>query len=262
MIVSRLKQKLKDGSIVKGLANTCPAPNIIERMCQGWDFVWIDAQHGQYSYDSVLHSIRAAMTIGVDTIVRVPGHEYGVLGPYADTACSCIMVPMVDDRDQAKKVVEGLKFPPIGMRSFGGRRMIDLYGREYHKDNEVLVMAQIETPKAVENLNSIAETEGIDILFFGPDDMKIRMDIDVNAPVIGNKKLLDAMEEVSKAAFRTGKACGCIAADNYTMKLALDMGYRLFMCGSDIGYLRSASSARLEDVEDLLKERESENRSK
>ena len=253
---NKLVEKLEKGIPVIGLNNSCPAANIVERMCRGWDFVWIDAQHGQHSYESVLNAIRAAGTIGIDTVLRVPGHEYGILGPYADTASSAIMVPMVDTRQQAADIVDALRFPPLGKRSYGGRRMIDMYGRSYFKDRKLLVIAQIETLEAVENVDEIIGTDGIDMIFFGPDDMKVRMDIDIDAPVFGNEQLLGAMKSVAKAAKSAGKYAGCVAASPDILNVSYDMGYRLFMCGGDMGFIRSAADKRLSEIRGALEKRE------
>src|SRR5690606_8595907 len=97
-----------------GLANMYPCAGIIEGMCGGWDFVWIDGQHGQMAYDATLHAVRAADAAGIQALVRVPGHEYGILGPVADMAPAAIMVPMIDTPEQAKTVTKALCFPPIG----------------------------------------------------------------------------------------------------------------------------------------------------
>jgi 4-hydroxy-2-oxoheptanedioate aldolase len=234
------------------LTNGCPAANIVERMCQGWDFVWIDAQHGQHSYDSVLQAVRAAAVIGVDALVRVPGHEYGVLGPFADLASSAIMVPMVEDAAQAASVTRALRFPPTGNRSYGGRRMIDLYGRTYHHERELLVIAQIETLESVDNAASIIATDGIDMLFFSPDDMKVRLGIDVDTPIRQNELLMDGMKRVAAAAVDAGKFVGCVAGSPDILVAALDMGYRLFGCGSDIGFIRTSAAARLEETRAAL----------
>lgn len=86
MRVNRLMDRLRAGQMVAGLVNTYPASGIIEGMCSGWDFVWIDGQHGQISYEAALHAVQAARATGVDAILRVPGHEPGILGQYADLA--------------------------------------------------------------------------------------------------------------------------------------------------------------------------------
>ena len=98
MSVNTLIEKLQAGKVVLGLGNMYPAAGIIECMCKGWDFVWIDAQHGAIDYRAALNACRAADGQGVDTLLRVPGHEPGLLGKFADLGPSAIMVPMVKNK--------------------------------------------------------------------------------------------------------------------------------------------------------------------
>ena len=249
-----LFEKIRAGDVVLGLGNMYPAPGIIEGMCKGWDFVWIDGQHGQLTLDSSLHALHAASAIGIDTVLRVPGHEYGILGPFADLAPSAVMVPMVNDAKQAENVVRGLRFPPLGERSYGGRRVIDVDGREYYRAREMILVAQIETFEAVENADQIAATQGIDALFFGPDDMKVRMEIDINASAVDNKQLRGAMEQTAKVARAAGKACGTVAPSVKAFQIAVDMGYQIVVGGADVMFLRAASARMLSDLHATLKE--------
>ena len=137
-----LADKLRAGQILLGLCNMYPASGIIESMALGWDFIWIDAQH---TTASALHAIQTAESHGLGTLLRVPGHEYGILGPFADLNPSAVMVPMIDTADDARRIVDALRFPPLGKRSYGGRRAIDVGGRDYFRETELLVVAQIET---------------------------------------------------------------------------------------------------------------------
>lgn len=247
-----LAEKLRNGKIVLGLNNMYPASGIIEGMCAGWDFAWVDGQHGQHSVESILHALQAAMAIGVDTLLRVPGHEHGILGPYADLCPSAIMVPMVDSAEEARHIVAGLRFPPMGKRSYGGRRVIDLDGRDYFRERELLVIAQIETIEGVNGSEAIAATPGIDGLFFGPDDMKVRMGIPINTGITENQEIRNAMERTARAAKLSGKIAGCVAPTGAALRLARDLGYQLIAAGSDIMFIRTAAAARLQELKTTL----------
>ena len=249
-----LIRKLHEGRVLLGLGQMYPASGIIEGMCKGWDFVWIDGQHGEMSYDSILHAVQAAMAAGVEGLVRVPGHEHSVLGQYADLAPAAIMVPMVETRDQARYVARGLCFPPLGNRSYGGRRLVDIHGRDAYREYELLVVAQIETVQSVENASDIISTEGVGCLFFGPDDMKVQMGIPVNTPVLENKRLLDAMARTAQAAREAGKFAGTVASDKDTLRVALEMGYRMIVGGSDIVFLRTLAAQRLKELRGVCEE--------
>lgn len=249
--VNQLAENLRAGRVVFGLGNMYPASGIIEGMCAGWDFVWIDAQHGLFSRDSVLAAMQAAGHVGVDVLLRVPGAEYGIVGTFADFAPAAIMIPMVDTPEQARAVVTATRFPPLGKRSFGGRRVIDLYGRDYYKEREMIVVAQIETKEAVENVDAICATKGIDMVFFGPDDMKVQMDIPVSESVLTSKPLRQAMQRTSEAARKAGKWVGSVAVGDAQIKLATELGYQLLAVGADAAYLRMAAAQRLAELKKL-----------
>lgn len=245
---NKLLDKLSAGEVVVGLCNTYPATGIIEGMCRGWDFVWIDAQHGQHSLESIHHSIQAATVVATDSVLRIPCHSGEMMGPYADLAPSAIMVPMVNNALQASQIVEGLYFPPLGKRSYGGRRMVDLFGRNNHL-NKLFVIAQLETPEAVRHAAEIIRTDGIDLLFFGADDMKLFMNIPVNTPVAESAELLEVMRIIAEAARKAGKFSGCVAADPETVRIAVSMGYQFIVAGSDSGFLRGEAAKKLKELQ-------------
>jgi len=258
MSVNRLLEKLRAGKVVLGLGNTYPAPGIIECMCKGWDFVWIDTQHGTMDYLNAVHACRAAEGRGLDTLLRVPGHEPGALGKFADLGPSAIMVPMVNSAEQAQGLVSALRFPPLGERSYGGRRVVDLYGRDYYAKQEMLLVVQIETVEACRQAPDIIATEGVDCLFFSPDDMRLRMDLPMNTPIVENEELRDAMAGVARAATEAGKFCGCVATDKETLTVAIEQGYRLIAGGGDAGFLRTMAAQRLVELRNVI-ERRAEN---
>ena len=238
-------ERLRAGGTFLGLGFMYPAPGIIEGMGNGWDFIWIDGQHGQISYDTALAAVQVCRGAGLETLLRVPGQADHILGTFADLAPSAIMVPMVNTAAQAVSIVDSICFPPLGSRSYGGRRVIDLYGRGYYRDRETMIVAQIETLEAAENAEAIIQTEGIDALFFGPDDMKARMDIPINTPPVENEKLLQAMEHTAKVARAAGKFAGTVATTPQQAPLLIDMGYQILVGGGDIAFLRKGSSEQL-----------------
>ncbi len=244
-VSNRFLQRLEDGKTLLGLCNMYPAAGIVEGMCQGWDFVWIDCQHGEMGYDAAMASIRAAHVADVDTLLRVPGHEPGVIGPYLDLAPSAIMIPMVNTAAQAEAIAKATHFPPRGERSYGGRRVIDLYGRDYYKDVKTAVVAQIETQEAAANAREIIETDGIDLLFFGPDDMKVSLDLPINTAPFAHDALIAAMKQTADAAQAAGKFACCVAANEQAAKAATDMGFQVLVGGGDIAFMRTAAAERL-----------------
>jgi len=252
MVPNRLSERLRQGQVCLGLSNGLPAPGIIECMYRGCDFVWVDGQHGQFSYDSALNAVRAAAAVGVDVLLRVPGHEHSTLCLFADMAPAAIMVPMINTAAEAEHAVRGLRFPPRGVRSFGGRRLADLYGRNYPWERELTVVVQIETTQAVANAGAIAAVEGVDCLFFGPDDMKMSLGIPMDVPLTGDPRLQQALEQTAQAALAHGKAVGCVCLTPDLARFAVGLGVRLVAVGGDGPFLKTMAATRLGEMRSAL----------
>lgn len=240
-----MMDRLRAGEILLGLCNMYPASGIIEGMCRGWDFVWIDGQHGQHDYRSLLHAVVTAQSMGVASLVRAPGHDPDVLGQLADQCPSAVLVPMVNSADEAGAVVRALRLPPAGGRSYGGRRVYDLYGRSYNTDCELGVVVQIETLEAVDAVDEIVGTDGVDGVFFGPDDMKIRMGLPMTTPLDESDRLREALKHTAAAANAAGKFAAVPAATPEAATMAVELGYRMLVGGSDVGFMRLGAEAKL-----------------
>jgi 4-hydroxy-2-oxoheptanedioate aldolase len=251
---NRLTETLRAGRVMIGIYHGYPAESILETIGSGWDFVWIDAQHGQFSIDSALRSVRTTSQVGLESVLRVPSHDAGLLGLYADTAASAIMAPQVDSEEQARAIVEALRFPPKGHRSFGGRRPVDVHGRQYFLEHEPAIIAQIESASALEVVDEIARVDGIDGLFFGADDMKLSMGLGIEATIADDDQLQEAQRSIADAALAAGKWCGMPAADEHTFRLAVGLGYQLLSCGGDVLFLRNGARQALERSKQMLDE--------
>lgn len=249
MYTRNLKEELEDGRTLFGLCCMYPASGIIEGMCCGWDMVWIDGQHGEHTNQSLYHCTQASRSVGIHSILRVPGHEASVLSQCADMAPSALMIPMVNSAKEAIDIVKLLKFAPKGIRSYGGRAPIDLYGREYYCTTEPLIIAQIETQAALEQADRIAAVEGVDAIFFGPDDMKLSMGIDIGTSISKNIELAEGVRIVAASAQKYGKYCGIVAAGAPERKMCLEMGYQIIIVGGDSAFIRTLSAQKLSDLE-------------
>lgn len=228
-----------------GICISYPAPGIIERIGGEWDWLWIDGQHGQMGYSDILNLVRAAGLVGRPTIVRTPGHEAGAIGLALDMLPAGVMVPMVENEDQARAIVRAAKFPPLGSRSYGGRRPIDMLDRGYaHADRkQPMLVCQIETPEGVDRAESIAAVEGVDVLFFGPDDMALRAGLAMDRPRpegCFNKEF----QAVAAAAAANGKLAGSVFATPEAVRYGVEWGYRLIVGGGDMAFLTAGSQEK------------------
>jgi 4-hydroxy-2-oxoheptanedioate aldolase len=240
--MTSFRAMLEQGGPRFGMAVSYPAPGAIERIGPDWDWIWIDGQHGQLGYSETLALVRACDLIGRPALVRVPGHEAGPIGLTLDMGAAGVMVPCVDTAEQARKVVEAAKFPPLGKRSYGGRRTIDRRGRAYSDtaNHDTLLVVQIETPEALDNVDAIAATAGVDALLLGPDDLLLRRGVSMEAP--RNKENLGTtLGVVIRACREHGKTGVMVAIGTAMIELGLQMGFPMIVSGADVAFLANAS---------------------
>ena len=249
MSAETFRSRLDRGETLLGLLQHYPCVAILETVGRDWDFVWIDAQHGQFSYDATLAAVRVADLLGLETLLRVESRDPDLLGKYADMGSSALMIPMVDRPEDADAVVRALRFPPRGCRSFGGRRVIDTSGRDYFQATQPLIFAQVETPEAIENAPRIAVVDGVDALFFSPDDLKIRLRIPVETAISDSDVLLAALQKTAEAAKQAGKVAGAAGVTTpELLRRCIDLGYQVASAGSDVMFIHRGSATQLESL--------------
>ncbi len=245
---------LQEGKLAKGLSVMFPSPGIIERIGSNWDWIWIDSQHGLYSYDSILACVRACDYAETSAIVRVSGHEYGSIGVALDTGAAGVMVPMVNTRAQAEAVACAAKFPPLGHRSFGGRRAQDTHpairGYSATANSDTLLIAQIETQEALSNVEDIAAVPGVDVIFFSPDDIAVELGLPMDVPREPGM-FQEAMQQVQTAAQKYGKMTGTVAPSIKDAHVAREIGYQLICLASDLSMMLEGSAKLLNRIESM-----------
>lgn len=142
----------------------------------GFDFTWIDAEHGPFSVRDILGHVMALRGTRCAPFVRVPWNEHGIIKPILDLAPAGVIVPMVNTPELAAQAVAACRYPPRGNRGCGTRRATH-YGSkpfgEYLKESESepLVIVQIEHVEAVRNLDAILKVPGIGSICIGPTDL-------------------------------------------------------------------------------------------
>lgn len=227
-----------------GLAMAYPSAGALERIGPDWDWVWIDLQHGDLDLREMTDLVRTCDFIGKPGLVRVPAQDPGWVSRALDSGAAGVIVPMVESLEEARAMVRAAKFPPLGNRSYGGRRVIDRLGRGYYKaaNEDMVLILQVESNEAVALSDALAALPGVDGLFLGPDDLTIREGRDVDSPkdaaTIGRQA-----RHVADCCRRHGKLSVCVGAGDAAMALAKECGYRLVVGGGDVGFLAGGSKA-------------------
>jgi 4-hydroxy-2-oxoheptanedioate aldolase len=231
-----------------GLCIMYPSPGVIERIGSDWDWYWLDGQHGQMAgYDAMLAMVRACDFVNRPAFVRVPRCDPAWIGLALDMGAAAIIVPQIHDEKLARDAVNAAKFPPLGDRSYGGRRVIDLHGRTYNKNLQPKLICQIESPEAVENADKIAAIDGVDALFFGPDDYMLRMGHSMDKPA--NPQILDkVVEHVASVCLRHDKDTICVTGEKDSILRYMQWGVNYIAVGSDVGLLAGTSRKTRKEI--------------
>lgn len=252
MSASALSRRLRAAETVYTSWCGLPAPLVVETIARaGFSSIVIDQQHGLWDTATTLAAITAVRQSGADAVVRVPVGAFATVSRVLDFGADAVIAPMINTPDDARALVAAAKFPPLGERSWGPGRAMMLSGatdpKAYLRDaNDLtLTFAMIETTTALDNVEAIAATDGVDALFVGPWDLSIALargaDIDPRLPAVDR-----ALDRVLAAAAKAGKFAGLYCADTTEGLAAAKRGFRFISVGSDMGYLRAGAAAQVE----------------
>jgi 4-hydroxy-2-oxoheptanedioate aldolase len=171
------------GAVINGWCSI-PSSFSAEIMAhQGFDSITIDMQHGLVDYQVATTMLQAISTTSVIPMTRMPWNDPGMLMKILDAGSYGVICPMINTPEDAESLVRACKYPPRGFRSFGPIRA-KYYGGggihgggDYHHyaDQETLVIPQIETRQAIENLDAILQVPGISAVYIGPSDLAMAL---------------------------------------------------------------------------------------
>ena len=173
-IFNTVKAKLAAGERVVGGTVSTPDPDIYCAMANsGFDFMWIEMQHSPLTYTDVARMIWACRGAPAIPFIRVPNATEGDIQKATDIGALGIIVPMVNDADKIRNAVTFAKFPPMGKRSQGGGQYRALWGNDYRRtaNDNIMIIAMIESPAGVANAAEIAGVPGVDVVFAASSDL-------------------------------------------------------------------------------------------
>lgn len=216
------------------------APEIVAEA--GWRAVVIDQQHGSGGAGTLETSLIAARAAQVPAIVRVAHLDFGLVGHALDAGAQGVMVPMVDTREHAERLVQAAKYPPAGGRSFGPFRAKFLVDGDYvaAANDWTLACGQIETRRAVENIDAICGVAGFDMICVGPNDLAMSLSNGKHRDIRA-AEVVDAIRHVHARATANGVITAIFANDpEYAASLA-SQGWRVISIGTDASWLAMAA---------------------
>lgn len=214
----------------------------------GFDWLLLDGEHSPNDLRSLLQQAQAVAAYPAShAIARVPvGHGHAgttLIKQYLDLGIQTLLVPMVDTAQEAADLVRAMRYPPLGIRGMGGARA-SRWGRiaAYPKEanSQVCLLVQAESQEALDNLDAIAATEGVDGVFIGPADLSASLGH------VGNSMHADvqaAIEDALRRINKAGKAAGILTPDEALARRYLEMGFLFVAVGLDNNLLARHTSA-------------------
>jgi 2-dehydro-3-deoxyglucarate aldolase/4-hydroxy-2-oxoheptanedioate aldolase len=239
------KRKLLDGGISLGtFVFEFPSTGIGRLAAEaGAEYIIYDMEHTGWSIETIRGLIATTRAANAIPMVRVPATEYHLISRPLDVGAMGIMVPMVESAEQAQKLVTSARYPPLGRRgaAFGVAHDDytggDIIAKMQSANDEVLLMAQIETEHGLENVDAIAAVDGIDILWIGHFDLTNFMGIPGQ---FTSNTFLDAVKRVIAACEKHGKVAGIMVGDTATGQAMLDQGFRAVAYSGDLWIYQQA----------------------
>ncbi len=211
----------------------------------GFDWLLLDGEHAPNDVRTVLEQLRAVAPYAVSPIVRPVQGDVALIKQYLDVGAQTLLVPMVDTPEHAALLVKAMRYPPEGIRGVGAAlarasrwNQIDNYLNLANE--QMCLLVQAETPLALKNLEAIANTEGVDGVFFGPADLSASMGYrgQPSHPEV-QKAIMDAIVKVRAA----GKAAGILVTDQKLANDYIAHGANFVAVGVDTTLLVKAATS-------------------
>jgi 2-dehydro-3-deoxyglucarate aldolase/4-hydroxy-2-oxoheptanedioate aldolase len=206
----------------------------------GVDWVLVDLEHGGESEDLIGPTVVAGMAYGIPTLVRVESMERIRIGRALDAGASGVMIPRIETPEQVNAVVKHMSYPPFGDRGVATYNRSAKWGRDLSgltEKSKAACIIQIETLKALENVDAIAKIDGADLLFVGPLDLSFALGVPRD---FKSSKFLEATAKVVAAANANNKVAGILAADATAAATFIEQGFKFIAIGSDATLLAGA----------------------
>ena len=209
----------------------------------GAEFAIFDQEHTGWSVETIRMLVATAGAANLVPMVRVPAAQYHLIARTLDVGVQGVMVPLVESVEQARTIVSSAKYPPIGRRgaAFGVAHddydNSDFLGTIAKSNEELLLIAQIETAAGVQDVDAIARVEGIDCLWVGHFDLTNSMGIPGQ---FDNPEYTDAIERVVEACNRHGKAAGFMPTTPDMAVDYIERGFRAIAYSGDLWLYQTA----------------------
>lgn len=233
---NRFRAGLETGNTLYGLWLGIPDNTVAELLAgTGFDWLVVDHEHGPFELRDVMSHLQAMAPYDVAPIVRPVDDNPALLKKLCDIGAQSFIVPMIDTAEQAAAVVSAVKYLPEGRRGMGASmaraaQWNAVSGYLQQANKEICVIVQVETVTAVENLEAIANTPGVDGVFFGPSDLSASMG---HVGDVSHPEVIEAVSAGLRTVRAAGKHAGLLCLDESQVPHYVDCGANFVGIGVD-----------------------------
>lgn len=258
------KQQLREGTPKMGLFLNSHSPTVAEQLAHsGYDWLLVDTQHGPMGSEKLSAMLCAISNGGTRSLVRVAGyHDRGGIQQSLDLGADGVLVPYINNAEEARQAVSCARYPTQGTRSvyFPQRstNKAGLLGYVGNANANNIVALQVETADCIRNIDEIAAVPGVDILFLGQNDLCMSMGLyeKYEFPhMYTSPELAEATEKLVQAAQRNNVILGVFLFGTARVGEFLDKGFNFISIGNDLHHILTQSSAYVKELEAIAKER-------
>lgn len=255
---SHIKEAIESGGRPLGTWISIGHPAVAEAVAQlDIDFVLIDMEHTTMSLETVEDLVRAVNAVPgrTNVIVRAPWNDPVRLKRLVDIGMAGVMVPMVETADEARRLVESVRYPPEGIRGLAGSRATG-YGRNFEEyvnsaNGSILAIAQIETETGLEAAEEVAAVDGIDALFVGPADLSRALGVFGD---LESETYRSAVEHVIDVGRTAEVPVGTFTSSVDDVAHSVEQGFDFLIGGKDASYLMDGTEHVVEEYEAAVEE--------
>lgn len=241
--VNTLKHSLQGGQVQHGIWLTSGSPVLAEMAGNaGFDWCLIDGEHGPNTVSVMLPQLQALAVSGTQAVVRIANAEAWMIKQALDLGCQTVLVPMVDDGQTARAMARAMRYPPAGNRGMGatlaratGFGAVTDY--PLSANQQVCLLVQAESAAAVENIDAIAATDGLDGVFVGPADLSADMGYPGQPD---HPQVEQAIDHLIARTVAAGKIAGIITFDESRLEEYTRKGVTFLGIGGDMLLLNTA----------------------
>jgi 2-keto-3-deoxy-L-rhamnonate aldolase RhmA len=245
--VNPVKQRLAAGLPVLGATiATSSVEAAAHAAALGFDFLWIEMEHSPIGLDTLRQMVLATRGLKAVPFARPPVNELWTAKRVLDAGVLGVIFPFTSSAELARRAVEGCRYPPLGRRGSGASlaqlRWPVPEGYHDFADRNVLVVAVVEDAPGLENIDAIAATPGLDVVFIGTSDLAFALGL---RGAQDHPRLHDAITRIVEAARRHGKALGRPARTPTDIQRYRDQGFLFFQTGTELDLMSDGAQALL-----------------